>query len=217
MKYHIYKLKFDTGVHFGRKGLADYDICFHADSMFSALCQESLRLGGQEMLHRLVKLMRENKLQISDAFPFKENELYIPKPYFRIENQDGDSSIKKKFKKMKYIQVNNLQKFVEGEYPIEKAVTESDFGKCQTKTSVAIRGMEETEPYSIKSFVYKKESGLYMIIGYSDEEELYFLEEILESLSYSGIGGKRYAGLGRFTLFPSSDSSRIGKKTNFRR
>lgn len=206
MKYRIYKLKFDTGIHFGKKGLTDYDICFHADSMFSALCQEALKTGGQDMLNQLLNLIKEEQVLISDTFPFKGSELYIPKPFIHVENQnkDGDSSVKKKFKKMKYIQIQYLETFMQGEYPVENALKEEQLGCCQVKTSVSIRGMEETDPYSIKYFMFHENCGLYLIVGYECEEAEEFVEELLTSLSYSGIGGKRYAGLGRFTLIKTS-------------
>lgn len=218
MKYQIYKLKFDTGVHFGKRGLTDYEISFHADSMFSALCQEAIQLGGQEKLQQLVDLVKHDQIFISDALPFKGNELYIPKPYIHVENQnkDGDSSIKKSLKKMKYIQTEYLKDFVQGTYPLEKALKENEIGSCKTKTSVSIRGMEEPDPYSIKYFVFEKDCGLYLIVGFEKEDVLYFLEEILTSLSYSGIGGKRYSGLGRFTLVKKSMSSELESRLSGR-
>lgn len=206
MKYHIYKLRFDTGVHFGKKGLTDYDICFHSDSMFSALCQEAVKTGGQDMLNQLLNLIKEEQVMISDTFPFKGSEFYIPKPFIHVENQnkDGDSSVKKKFKKMKYIQIQYLEAFMQGEYPVENALKEEQIGCCQVKTSVSIRGMEETEPYSIKYFMFHKNCGLYLIVGYESKEAADFIEKLLISLSYSGIGGKRYTGLGRFELIKIS-------------
>ena len=214
MKYHVYKLKFDTGVHFGKKGLTDYDICFHADSMFSALCQEALKAGEQGMLDQLLNLIKEEQLVISDTFPFKGSEFFIPKPFIHVENQnkDGDSSVKKKFKKMKYIQIQYLETFMQGEYPVENALKEAQIGCCQVKTNVSIRGMEETEPYNIKYFMFHENCGLYLIVGYESKEAVNFIEELLTSLSYSGIGGKRYAGLGRFTLIKASIPPQFEKR-----
>ena len=214
MKHCIYKLKFDTGVHFGKSGLTDYEICLHADTIFSALCQEVLRLKGQKGLNQLMELVRNNQLLISDAFPFKAKQLFIPKPYIHVkkQNQDGDSSMKKQMKNMKYIQMECLSDFVNGEYSPENIVKERDFGQGQLKTNVAIRGMSETEPYRVKYFMFEEDCGLYMIVGYETDETVFLLEELLESLSYSGIGGKRYSGFGRFSLFSSSIPAELEKR-----
>ena len=44
-------------------------------------------------------------------------------------------------------------------------------------------------------------NGLYIILGYEDEKVLDLTEMLLECLSYSGIGGRRSSGLGRFELY----------------
>lgn len=43
MEYKAYKLKFLTGVHFGKGSLDDTSYAFCADTLFSALCIEALK------------------------------------------------------------------------------------------------------------------------------------------------------------------------------
>ena len=45
MKYTIYKLEFQTGVHFGTGALDECTYTFHADQIFSAMYIEALKLG----------------------------------------------------------------------------------------------------------------------------------------------------------------------------
>ena len=45
MKYTIYKLEFQTGVHFGTGALDEGTYTFHADQIFSAMYIEALKLG----------------------------------------------------------------------------------------------------------------------------------------------------------------------------
>ena len=61
MKYKAYKLKFSTGVHFGKGTLEDTAYAFCADTLFSALCIEAVK-DSTERLERLVQTgqSREN-------------------------------------------------------------------------------------------------------------------------------------------------------------
>ena len=43
MEYKAYKLRFLTGVHFGKGSLDDTSYAFCADTLFSALCIEALK------------------------------------------------------------------------------------------------------------------------------------------------------------------------------
>ena len=44
MNYTLYCLEFINGVHFGRGNLDSSEITFHADTLFSALFQEALKM-----------------------------------------------------------------------------------------------------------------------------------------------------------------------------
>lgn len=82
----------------------------------------------------------------------------------------------------------------------ERERFQKEFGYKETKVSAAVRGMEETMPYRVGIFHFKPKSGLYMILGYDGQEDAALVEECLEALSFSGIGGKRASGLGRYVL-----------------
>ena len=43
-----------------------------------------------------------------------------------------------------------------------------------------------------------RNAGLYVMIGYEDTEAFQFISSLIEGLSYSGIGGKRTSGYGKF-------------------
>ena len=63
-------------------------------------------------------------------------------------------------------------------------------------------GIDETKPYRIGTYLFYPGSGLYLIIGYQNEEDRMDMEDCLDALSFSGIGGKRNAGMGRYELQP---------------
>lgn len=201
MEYTIYKLEFPYGAHFGQKNLEDGNYVFCADTLFSALCQESLH-WGEEKLKWLYDTAKNGRLCFSDGLPYIGDTYYIPKPLLRIEKEkNGNSKEKKAFKKLAYLPVNLLDVYLQGDLNIaEEKNLFSELGKSVMKTSVSIRGEEETKPYRVGIYEFQEDNGLCVLVGYEEKKDLEQLEELLKSLSYSGIGGKRYAGLGRFSL-----------------
>ena len=59
---------------------------------------------------------------------------------------------------------------------------------------------EKPLPYYVGSYVFSERSGLYFILGVEHEEEFTLIKDLLLSLGYSGIGGKRSSGYGKFEL-----------------
>ena len=93
MDYKIYMLSFTTPVHFGTGVLSESSINFCADTLFSALYIEALKL---ELADQLYNMVEEGKLLFSDAFPYIGKQYFLPKPMLYVEPKDqGNSSVKK--------------------------------------------------------------------------------------------------------------------------
>ena len=208
MEYKVYKLTFPNGLHVGRGGLSTSDMIVHSDTLFSALCIEALAIGGREKLDKLVGYARSGQLIISDAMPYVGNTMYIPKPMCRIVRTDTDQALKKAFKKLSYIPWKMLDEYLSGKTDPE---TINDgfkrLGKHMQFKKVYVKEGEDNEPYNVGVFRFGENNGLYLIAGYETEESDMFMAELRESLQYSGLGGKRSAGYGRFT-FARSDLKR---------
>lgn len=217
MKYVIYKMYFFNGVHFGSNTLESSQYTFLADTLFSALCQEAVKMG-QEKLDELISCTKGHQILLSDAFPVCEDELFLPKPFLYIDRGEkaGDSVVKKAYKKMKYISLNNFDKYLRGNLLPEEIRELNDFGYVTRKVSASVRGEENTVPYRVGVYYYHEGNGIYFIAGVASDDAEMMLDELLECLSYSGIGGKRSSGLGRFDLFktkcPEELSSRLQKE-----
>lgn len=104
MNYIVYKLAFQSAVHFGRLNLEDGEYTCCADTIFSALCQEALQMGT-DVSQQFYQYAKTGTLLLSDAFPYMGNTLFLPKPMKHIETEGnkGDSTMKKAYKKLKYI------------------------------------------------------------------------------------------------------------------
>ena len=210
--YCLYKLKFPYGVHFGSEnsgiGLEKANIGCFCDTFFSALAIEILKLFGESKLKEFVELSKKGEILFSDLHPFIEEELYIPKPIFSYnENKthinEKEEINKKKLKKLSYIPITEFQDYLqflkkESSFPDFSC----EFGEFSLVEKVKISRTdltEDNEMYSLSVFNFKNNAGLYFIVKYPDTYKRFF-EKVLKSLSYSGLGGKRSLGYGRFEL-----------------
>ena len=219
MEYKLYKLKFNTPVHFGSDKIAtsleEADFICHSDTLFSALCLEYIKLNGAENLDKFIELFYNGDLLISSLFPYKDKDLYIPKPSIVVErdnkkdDETSSSSDRKKIKKLGFIKVadlDNYLKSIKGEQDFDfDSSNYNKFTKEYLFQKVALR--EETNRlYTVGVHYFYDKCGLYFILAYNNKENLELFENLLNSLSYSGIGGKRSSGYGNFELIKDSQS-----------
>lgn len=214
MNYKAYRLKFKGAVHFGSRSLESGCSSFCADTLFSALCQEALK-RGEDIFRQFYGYAKNGQLLLSDAFPYVDQCYFLPKPVMHIETAHarGDSVVKKAYKKLKYIPADAMNEYLSGQYDVLHAPDLSGIGESVMKVSASIRGEEETKPYRIQAYYYHEGNGLYFILGYQEQQMLSLTEELLQGLSYSGIGGKRAAGMGRFALLPAEMPIDFFKRT----
>lgn len=213
MDYSLYKLNFKTPLHIGRDAggpsLDNGQMAVHADTIFSALCCEAAR---DARLDRLVGYLREGALAFSDALPCAGEEFYLPKPVVFVANrhQEGDAGLKKRLKDIEYIPLsgfNDYLKNLSGVSP-DFAALEQAFGQLNTIPRVAIQGHDAPQPYHVASWRFANGCGLYLIIGYTDQQARDLAQDLLVSLGLSGIGGKSSSGYGKceVTMSPLPDA-----------
>jgi len=206
----IYKLNFLTAVHFGSGSLTDAGSRLAADTIFSALCLEASEAAE---ITCLAELAESGGLLFSDAMPFIGDTLYLPKPAVRVQTeQDGDSIIKKHFKKLKYIPWDKLADYLQGK--IEPEAENQRFkrlGQTEMRTLAAGRNKAEAEPFFVGAYRFHAGSGLYIIALFQADETRRKFERLLQGVALSGIGGKRSAGLGKFQLV--AEDFPLGKLT----
>lgn len=183
MKRSIVKLKFLAPLHIGNRNLSDSQYEIKSDTIFSALCLESGNIP------RLVEQVKERTLKISNAFPYIQDYYYVPKPMLHIVYQVDNYRL---FKKIKYIEKDALGAFLVGTLYPEDEIKGFILGDSSVRTQVKVG----KDPYQVGVFNFKNNAGLYIIIEHEDD----FIFEIFERLQYSGVGGKRSSGLGRFTF-----------------
>ena len=202
MNYVIYKLKFTAPVHFGKKLLSDSAFTLCSDTIFAALCLEAVQMGSKQ-LDILVNAVKSNAVQLSDAFPYIGDKFLIPKPHIFVEHsQDENSSIiKKAYKKLKYITIDDFESYLNGAFDVLNAVQMSELGVSSLKISASIRNGEgETKPYEVGTYSFYDGCGMYLIIGCSSNDMKALVDLLMDQLQHSGLGGKRSSGYGRFVF-----------------
>ena len=213
MKYGIYKLKFPYGAHFGNRVLENSEIGFGADTLFSALYQEAYKYD-LELAKDFFNAVTFDKLIFSNVFPFVEQNYLLPKPVMAVHSEEiSDSERKKQFKKMKYVSHQYLADYLAGEIDAGAELNiEKEIGQVEVKTSAAVRGLENTMPYRVGVYRFKKNSGLYLLYGYEDNNSKDIFGNLLDRLSFSGVGGKKSSGLGRFEIFNGNINDDLTKR-----
>ena len=215
MNYTVYRLIFDTAVHFGKKTLESAEYTFSADTLFSALCHEALK-RGRETFDELLEGAKEGKMLFSDAFPYvgETDTYFLPKPMKRIEAEieQGNSVVKKAYKKLKYIPAESLEEYLAGRYDVMKGNGIDSLGHFDMKTSASIRGEDNTMPYRVGLYYFNKGNGLYIIFGYCEDKDKELIDGLIDALSYSGLGGERSSGLGRFTPYEKKLPSKLAER-----
>lgn len=192
MTYKLYQLKF-ASAHFGTGNLDFSETTFSADRLFSALVLEAIKSGR---LEEWMALSESDDFVLSDAFPYYFSP-FLPKPigyptYDKLDSKKDAITLRqeaKKNKKLEYIEYSRLSDFLNGE-------------------------VIENEKYAIQTTVTKnqpnKEGGLYQVGSWQPGNEnvcLYVIarqsalfDDLMASLQYSGLGGKRTSGYGHFEL-----------------
>ena len=208
MKYRVIKLHFQSSVHFGDGLLESAKLNPTADTLFSAICHEALSQEGIAGIDFLVDSVRDGLLKISDAFPFINQMMLLPKPAEMIRSSDisdtDDSSAKKMFKKLHYLPLQELKKFLAGSMSQDECKKDLELihtlGKSFLKTNVRIYdGMDkDADPYYVGGFRFAEGCGLWFLVCTENEQIMQKCIELIHSLGYSGLGGKRSSGYGRF-------------------
>ena len=209
MTYLLYKLKFPNGIHIGANSSLELtSTTVSSDVFYSAFYAEYIRIFGENDTE-LFQLTENDEFKVSDLLPFKEMKtetvFYVPKPFVndieRKQNNDENEQVvdRKKVKKLSYIPASRLNEYFEflktgKNFP----EIDDDFGEKElhTKNKVSRIG-EDTELYNVEVFRFNKDSGLYFIVQLPEKWQEKF-ENVLESLSLTGIGGKKSAGYGQF-------------------
>lgn len=204
MQYYIYKLKFSSPVHFGNSSkklsFSSSSMAFSSSTLFSALCNICY---DNELVEKLINLSKSNKFIISDGMPYKNNDLFIPRPLFSYADLPHFQI--KKLSEIDYVAVDDLSKYYI--YTLNETsdfdIKNIEFGKKTLENKVNVRSSENGSnpaPYLYEVFKFYSDCGLYFIAGLENESYFEFIDKAITHLGISGIGGAISRGYGKFEI-----------------
>lgn len=217
------------GVDSRGAGLDQASLAGHADTLFSAFVSEAAAYGEKAAKQLLDEAQAGNML-LSDLFPYQGERLYLPRPLlpprFDMQNQEQTpaeirqgAGRRKLWKQQKYLAVSDFPAYLR--WLETGSIFDSQpaqFGAFVTADKVN-RREEDALPYLVASYTFKPDqqtsagvpvsydngqdagSGLYFILGTTGSELADRVDNLIASLGYSGIGGKRSSGYGKFELY----------------
>ncbi len=206
MNYCLYKLQFDSPVHFGPSDTAlslySSEEHFCADTLFSALCHSALSLGGTSLTETLCQWAQEGTLLLSDGLLWQGEQLYLPKPCWNGRfSVEVSTQQRKALKAMSWVPVSQFEAFtasLRGGEPYN-ALHQSEPGRhIEVERARVGRQQEDTEPYFVGAFVFHENTGLYILVGCETEGQQATVAKLLNALGWTGIGGKVSSGYGKF-------------------
>lgn len=207
MIYYLFKLRFTTAVHFGDSlsavSLPSSEMTFCADRLFSALCQTAVQRSpkGPDTLYSLVQ---SGQLRFSDAFPWKGEQLYLPRPCLEAKTvRDTDASDRKVMKKVAYLPLEQYPAFLRslaGGDPIDPKTLLVHFGEETTVTRSAVMDGMDALPYALGQYRFDRGRGLYFLMALADNSLFIPLSRLVRQTGYGGIGGKVSSGYGSFEV-----------------
>jgi len=223
----IVRLKFTGPLHIGTGRSDNYE---HSDELIRSDTIKS----ALYVLYRQVypELAQQNdgldfftSFTISSAFPFYEDELFLPKPVsgFAMEfpdlSENEKSKLSKRSKKIQFVGLKVFGKFISGTPVIlnEKHLDSSKrflFSQPQSEESklkILTREMQQrvyiphsgeqnqnSQPYFIERLFFAKDAGLYFLMEVKDDELLNRLTVCIKILGDMGFGTDKNVGNGQF-------------------
>ncbi|CCK84275.1 Csm4 family CRISPR-associated ramp protein [Lactobacillus equicursoris 66c] len=189
MALKIYVMKFHQA-HFGNGYLNSSIAHFTASRLFSALCLEAIK---NNCLDEFIAEANQPDFVLSDAFPFIERP-YLPKPVsypnfdFAFESLDDNIQKQKLADSLYAVPLDEYHNFLQGTADMER------FARSQANFSKTVEITKKGEdPYEVAVTYFK--GSLYVIAKQSQ-----IVDQLMTSLQYSGLGGKRSSGYGSFEL-----------------
>lgn len=205
MEKKIYYLKFTTPFRFGTDkgsgGLANTSMVCHADTLFSAVAIEWLHHYGQKGLDLLIDEVKKDQFFLSDLMPYKENDLYLPRPLLINQRKEQNPDKIKAEKKLEYLSVNCYETYIQEclrkcDSPLPEVTM---FVMNDHRVRVSKTSSEKAEPYFVAGKTFLRDAGFYLMTE-MDEATYPDFDDVLESLGETGIGGKRSSGFGKFEV-----------------
>lgn len=200
--------------------LESAQMCFCADTLFSALCHMAQLRGGNVAVERFCRAVSDGALVFSDSMPWRKqgdrDVFYVPRPILSpAKRMELAPENRKAMKKLRYLPIDAMDAYLHALTSGEFTDFRNDFqnfGFVEEVVRAHVPEQGDTKPYFVGAFHFNRDCGLYFLVGSEEPElqkEIYHLVTLLQ---YSGIGGKVSSGYGKFELVDVINLENSGEK-----
>ncbi len=225
----LYRLRPRSPFHFGEGGVrtASTDAVFHSDSLFGALATGIRMWHGAEVLGDLLSSFQERPpFRISSLFPCAGDVLLFPMPLLKLpvepEAQDTDGI---RLKNIRFVSRGILEALLhrqaldshlsrdslcqggtvwfthEERASLPLGRQEEALWHRQVVSALSIdRMVAASQVYRTGLISFSPDCGLYFLVEVEDTNSKAIVENALDYLSQAGLGGRRSAGHGQFSI-----------------
>lgn len=207
MQDYVLKFEFISPLRIGREdidlqGLADG---LHSDTLFSALCHVFVDLYGQAWLEDFIRKYQQKPFFIlSSAFPYFQNDLFLPRPFKKVTFNENQQIDIKAFKDLKWVSPSALLKWLESEENDVEELIANDHSVAAiirefTTPRVALDRVDSASNiYYCSQVIFAIDSGLFVIVRLFEDDFQNILQGAMDYLGDCGLGSERNNGYGRF-------------------
>lgn len=192
MKFILYKM-FVQSTHFGNGMLESALSTMPVERLYSALFIEAMKYGVSESF---TELSQKEAFVMSDIFLYKEG-LFFPKPigYPKVTKVDAsfNRTHVKMLKKIGMIHESQLESYVH--CALTEDTLEALYNEQKSLIISSATTQKGIDPYRVGVVRYPDDVQLAFIASESD-----LLIKLMESLQFTGLGGKKSIGYGQFKL-----------------
>lgn len=217
MASRAFRLDMKSPLHVGEMGIGQEETLDYipSDTLFGALVTTWLEMGRSDLVDGLPGWAeRKPSLLLTSAFPCLGERLFYPRPRLLLQPKEGG----KAFKKIRWVSASVFAKLIDqptqqsldalwsqeqvlaGEVWVdvdEETSTDSLWQAMRVPKVTVDRVSNASTLFHVGRIHFADEAGLWFA-AQGDEEWLDAVEEALNLLADSGIGGQRSRGNGRF-------------------
>lgn len=214
MGYHLYKLRFPSGLHLdaGSYGFETSEVMIHSDTLFSALCCTANLLGGDSWVKKLL-----DDLVISSAFPYVGEKLFFPKPLHMAQPRFGQDkySEQKAYRKVRFFEKSLLESALQNKLDIPiifndeqvrngcwfNGTADEVYKTIEHPRIVIDRITSQTTIFHFQEVHFSPDCGLFFFADCGGDSQLEtILNASLGLLGDEGIGSDGTVGKGLFSF-----------------
>jgi CRISPR-associated protein Csm4 len=205
------------------------DGVFHSDSLFGALATGIRMWHGAEALGEILSRFQERPpFRVASLFPYAGDVLFFPMPMLTLPlEREAEDTHNMRLKNVRFVSRGILEALLHREaldghlssdnlyqgggvwstreerasLPLPPRPQEEVFWRRQVVSTLSVdRMVAASQVYRTGLVRFSPDCGLYFLVEMEDTNSKAIVENALDYLSQAGLGGKRSAGHGQFSV-----------------